>query len=119
MPARRHRPKRVGAEPVFGPAYFRKFYLNPRSRVTTPAEMRARAQLIAAILVQAGIPVRTILDAGCGIGLLGREVRRAIPRAAYLGLEVSEYLCRRYGWQRGRIEEYRKSPRTWAFCASV
>ena len=32
---------------VFGPEYFRKFYLDPRTRVTTAGEMRGRARLIA------------------------------------------------------------------------
>ena len=33
---------------VFGPAYFKKFYLNAATRVVTPGEMRVRARLIAA-----------------------------------------------------------------------
>ena len=86
---------------AFGPEYFRKFYLNPRTRVTTAGEMRARARLIAAILAQAGIPVRTILDAGCGIGLLRKPFAEVLPRARYTGLDASEYLCARYGWVSG------------------
>ena len=61
---------RSAASGIFGAAYFRKFYFDARTRVTTPAATRSRARLIAAILSQACIPVRTILDAGCGIGLL-------------------------------------------------
>ncbi len=91
---------------VFGPEYFRKFYLDPKSRVTTRAEMRARARLIAAILVQISVPVRTILDAGCGIGLLRKPFAEVLPRARYVGLERSEYLCSRYGWTRGSVVDY-------------
>jgi len=87
--------------------YYRRYYFDPRTAVATRAEMRARARLIAAATAYAGLPVRRMLDAGCGVGLLGRELQRALPRAAYTGLEVSEYLCRRYGWRRGRIEEHR------------
>ena len=57
--------------------------------------MRGRAQLIAAILRHAGIPVRSILDAGCGIGLLRKPFAAAMPRARYSGLEASEYLVAR------------------------
>jgi len=39
--------------------------------------MRGRAQLIAAILRHAGITVRSILDAGCGIGLLRKPFAEA------------------------------------------
>jgi len=87
----------------FGAAYFRKYYLNPDTRVVTPSEMRSRAALIAALLMHLQIPVRSILDAGCGIGLLRRPFAAVLPRARYVGLEFSEYLCRRYGWLRGSI----------------
>jgi SAM-dependent methyltransferase len=101
--------ERIAVKPqaaLFGPAYFRKFYLNPKSRVITPAEMRARARLIAAILVQANIPVRSILDAGCGIGLLRKPFAQALPSARYTGLDASGYLCARYGWTLGSIVDY-------------
>jgi len=91
---------------VFGPAYFRKFYRNAATRVVTPGEMRVRARLIVAILAQAGIPVRSILDAGCGIGLLREPFKKLLPRARYAGLEASDYLCRRYGWKSGSVVDY-------------
>jgi len=87
----------------FGAAYFRKFYVNPATRVVTAGEMRSRATLIAALLMHLQIPVRSILDAGCGMGLLRRPLAAVLPRARYVGLEFSEYLCRRYGWQRGSV----------------
>jgi 2-polyprenyl-3-methyl-5-hydroxy-6-metoxy-1,4-benzoquinol methylase len=94
----------------FDSAYFRKYYFNAATRVTTAAEMRGRARLIAAILQHAGIPVRSILDAGCGIGLLRKPFAAAIPRARYVGLETSAYLCSRYGWTRGSVADF--APRT-------
>ena len=94
------------AASVFGPAYFKKFYLSATTRVVTPGEMRLRARLIAAILAQTGIPVRSILDAGCGIGLLRKPFKEVLPRARYLGLEASDYLCDRYGWIKGSVVDY-------------
>src|SRR3984957_8315078 len=93
---------RPGAE-QFSAAYFRKFYLSSATRVVSAAEMRTRARLIAAILAQAAIPVRTILDAGCGIGLLRKPFAEVWPRARYAGLDASEYLCVRYGWSHGSV----------------
>ena len=29
-----------------------------------------------------------------------------MPGARYTGLETSEYLCRRYGWEHGELEHY-------------
>lgn len=91
----------------FGADYYRRYYYDPRTAVASRTETRARARLIAAAATYVGLPVRRMLDAGCGVGLLGRELRRLLPRAHYTGLESSEYLCRRYGWRRGRIEQYR------------
>jgi len=69
--------------------------------------MQARARLIAALTEHLGLPVRRILEAGCGTGMLRTPLRRLLPRAHYVALESSEYLCGRYGWKRGRIEAYR------------
>jgi SAM-dependent methyltransferase len=91
---------------AFGPAYYRKYYLDPATRVITAAEMRARARLICAILSHAALPVRTILDVGCGIGLLRKPFAELLPRARYTGLESSEYLCVRYGWVCGSVADY-------------
>jgi SAM-dependent methyltransferase len=90
----------------FSAAYFRKFYLNPATRVVTAAEMRSRAGTIASALRQCQIPVRRILDAGCGVGLLRGPFKEFLPGARYVGLESSEYLCGRFPWQRGSVVDY-------------
>jgi len=87
--------------------YYQRYYFNPRTAVISRAEMRARARLIAAYTVHIGLPVRRILDAGCGTGALRRTLLRYLPRSMYVGLETSEYLCQRYGWEHGRLETYR------------
>jgi SAM-dependent methyltransferase len=87
--------------------YYRRYYFDPRTAVASREEMRARARLIAALTAHAGLPVRRILEAGCGTGMLRAALLRLLPRAQYVALESSAYLCRRYGWTRGRIEDYR------------
>lgn len=91
----------------FDQAYYRRYYYDPRTAVTSREEMRARARLIGAFIEHVGLPVRRILDAGCGTGLLRAPLRRALPQATYIGLETSEYLCRRYGWLTGQVQDYR------------
>jgi SAM-dependent methyltransferase len=68
--------------------------------------MRARARLITAYTLHIGLPVRRILDAGCGTGAMRATLLRGLPRASYVGLETSDYLCQRYGWERGLLETY-------------
>jgi predicted TPR repeat methyltransferase len=86
--------------------YFRRFYLRRATRVVTPAEMRTRGRMIAAILAHAQIPVRRILDAGCGVGLLRKPFEEVLPRARYMGLDASPYLCKRYGWKQGSVADF-------------
>lgn len=86
--------------------YYRRFYFDDATAVTSRAEMHARGRLIAAYVELIGCPVRSILDAGCGTGLLRPALKRALPRATYTGLEISDYLCERYGWVKGSIASY-------------
>jgi SAM-dependent methyltransferase len=96
---------------AFDRDYYQRFYFNPRTAVTSRAEMRARARLIAACVQYVGLPVGRILDAGCGVGLLRAPLKRALRTADYIGLEFSEYLCRRYGWRQGSIATLRTRER--------
>jgi 2-polyprenyl-3-methyl-5-hydroxy-6-metoxy-1,4-benzoquinol methylase len=104
-----HRRSISRADPAatrFDRDYYRRYYFNPRTAVISRAEMRARARLVAAYALHIGLPVRRILDAGCGTGALRRTLLRCLPRSTYVGLETSEYLCQRYGWEHGRVQTY-------------
>jgi SAM-dependent methyltransferase len=99
--------------------YYHRFYFDPRTAVVSRAEMRARAGLIAAYAQHIGLPVRQVLDAGCGIGMLRAPLTRAFPRARYTGLEYSAYLCARYGWTRGSLADFRAEPFDLVVCYDV
>jgi SAM-dependent methyltransferase len=120
---RRQKPSKVHAHKSsnnFSAAYFRKFYLNPATRVVTMSEMRNRAAVIAAVLRQAQIPIRSILDAGCGIGLLRAPLAKILPRARYTGLEASSYLCGKFGWIAGSVVDYKpRKPADLVICYDV
>jgi len=104
----------------FGREYYQRYYFDPRTAVVSRSEMQARARLIAAFVAHAGLPVRRILEAGCGTGMLRGGLQKLLPHARYVGLESSEYLCRRYGWVHGRIEEYRpRAPFELVICYDV
>src|SRR5262244_837529 len=92
---------------IFDYAYYKRFYYDSKTAVTSRREMQGRARLIAAYALHTGLPVRRILDAGCGTGLLRPWLKRYLPRATYTGIEASEYLCKRYGWQRAQLETYK------------
>jgi SAM-dependent methyltransferase len=92
---------------AFDKAYYDRYYRDPRTAVTSRAEMAQRARMIAAAADYIGLPVRSVLDAGCGMGLMRRPLLRALPRATSTGLEVSDYLCARFGWQQGQLQNWR------------
>jgi SAM-dependent methyltransferase len=104
----------------FDRSYYQRYYFDPRTAVASRREMQARARLIAAFTAHAGLPVHRILDAGCGTGVLRAALTRLLPRAHYVALESSEYLCERYGFVHGRIEQYRvRAPFDLVICYDV
>jgi SAM-dependent methyltransferase len=90
----------------FDARFYARFYENPKTRVTTRSEMEARADAIASAVLLLDVPVRSILDAGCGLGWMRRGLLRRFPRARYVGLEVSEHLCKRFGWTNASLARY-------------
>lgn len=96
---------------AFDAAFYRRFYFDPRTQVTTRAESDERARTVAALVDHLELPVRTILDAGCGLGWMRRPLLRAFPRASYTGIEVSRHVCERYGWTHASIASYRTRKR--------
>jgi len=52
------------------------------------------------------VPVQRVLDVGCGIGLWRDAIAQHFPQASYHGVEYSEYLCQRYGWEQGSVVDY-------------
>ena len=95
----------------FGSDYYRRFYLTPATRAMSRTETELRGKLIAAAVKQLDLPVRRILDAGCGLGWFRKSLLQAFPRATYLGVEFSEYLCAKHGWTQGSVVDYRnRSP---------
>lgn len=106
MPPRRTR--RAGPDAAadrFGADYYRRFYGDPRTRVNDAAAVGALAEFVAAYLAYLDVPVRSILDVGCGVGHWQRAAARLWPRARYHGIEYSRFLCERFGWQQGSITD--------------
>jgi len=90
----------------FDKAYYDRYYRDPATRAVTPAAARRQAAFVAAYLKYLELPVRRILDVGCGVGTLLRALGKEFPHARLQGVEVSDYLCRRYGWQPGSVIDY-------------
>jgi 2-polyprenyl-3-methyl-5-hydroxy-6-metoxy-1,4-benzoquinol methylase len=103
----------------FDKAYYDRFYRNPETRAVTPAAVRRQAQFIAAYLQHLEVPVRQILDMGCGTGLLLRALGKALPKSNVRGVEFSDYLCETYGWQQGSVVDVNAGDADLVVCNDV
>jgi SAM-dependent methyltransferase len=99
------KPQKPG--PQFDARYYDRYYRSKRTRVTSPREIQTLGRFVCGYLGYMGLPVRRVLDAGCGLGYWRSVVAQHYPRARYTGIELSEYLCRELGWTQASIAEYR------------
>lgn len=90
----------------FDADYYRRFYADPGTRVGDLAATRKLARFVGAYLAFLGVPVRTILDLGCGVGHWRTVARALWPRARHHGVELSAVLCARFGWTPGSIVDF-------------
>lgn len=91
---------------TFDQAYYQRFYFDRKTRVVDPAHAERLGAFVAAYLQYLRVPVQRVLDMGCGIGLWRDLIARHFPAASYHGVELSDYLCQRYGWERGSVVDY-------------
>lgn len=103
----------------FDAAYYRRFYEEQDTCAGTPASAKRHAAFVAAYLKHLELPVRSILDVGCGLGRLLRALGRAYPGARLTGVEFSEFLCERYGWQPGSVIDCDPGPHDLVVCIDV
>lgn len=92
---------------MFDAGFYQRYYVNPQTRVASRADTLRLGRFVCAYVSYLGFTVKRVLDAGCGLGHLKTPVREFFPRARYVGLETSDYLCRRYGWIQESIADYR------------
>lgn len=106
--------------PSFDRAYYARFYENPKTRVTDSGQVERLAGFVASYLQYLGVGVRRVLDLGCGMGLWREPLARAFPEARYQGVELSTYLCERFGWTQGSVVDFAaKQPFDLVVCQGV
>jgi 2-polyprenyl-3-methyl-5-hydroxy-6-metoxy-1,4-benzoquinol methylase len=99
----------VESEQRFDARYYERYYRNPRTRATTPQAVKRQAAFVAAYLKHLDLPVRRILDIGCGLGWMLRALQNEYPKARCTGVEYSAHLCRTNGWTRGSVTDFTAS----------
>jgi SAM-dependent methyltransferase len=94
---------------TFDASYYQRYYFDRKTKVADPQHVERLGAFVCSYLKYLRVPVRRVLDIGCGIGLWRDIAARHFPQASYHGVEFSEYLCERYGWERGSVVDYRAS----------
>ena len=94
---------------IFDAAYYERFYFDKKTSVVDPAHMDRLGAFVAAYVQYLRVPMRRVLDVGCGIGLWQGLIARHFPDATYQGVELSAYLCERFGWQQASVVDYAAS----------
>ena len=94
---------------LFDEAYYQRFYFNKKTSVVDPEHVQRLGAFVCSYLQFIRVPVQRVLDVGCGIGLWRDVVKRHFPQAQFHGVEYSEYLCGRFGWERGSVVDYQAS----------
>jgi len=93
----------------FDREYYQRYYYNRNTRVTERRQAESLANLVCAFVRYHRLPVRRVLDMGCGLGYWRTAVLEQFPQANWTGVEISKYLCDQLGWVNGSVVDF--SPR--------
>lgn len=104
----------------FDEAYYQRYYFDKKTSVVDPQHMERLGNFVCSYLKYLRVPVRRVLDVGCGIGLWRGIIAQHFPQATFHGVEYSAYLCERFGWERGSVVDYRAGePFDFVICQGV
>ncbi|WP_213955882.1 class I SAM-dependent methyltransferase [Variovorax sp. dw_954] len=105
---------------AFDASYYQRYYFDKKTKVADPQHVERLGAFVCAYLKYLRVPVRRVLDVGCGVGLWRDIVARHFPQASFHGVEFSEYLCERFGWERGSVVDYQaRKPFDFVICQGV
>lgn len=105
---------------TFDAAYYERYYERPRTRVASPEDTARLARFVAAYLAQLRVgEVRSVLDLGCGLGWWKDPVQQLFPDAKYRGVEYSDHLVQKLGWEKGSVADYAGARADLVVCQGV
>lgn len=105
---------------LFDASYYARYYFDKKTKVADRLHVERLGAFVSSYLKYLRVPVRRVLDVGCGIGIWRDIVTQHFPQATYQGVEISEYLCGRYGWERGSVVDYQaREPFDLVICQGV
>jgi 2-polyprenyl-3-methyl-5-hydroxy-6-metoxy-1,4-benzoquinol methylase len=91
----------------FDEAYYKQYYEDPKTRVTSPKEHAHLAQHVFSFAAWNLLEIERVLDVGAGIGLWRDWIAKNAPKSEYTGTEVSEVMCKKHGFLQCDIARWR------------
>ncbi len=105
---------------VFDDQYYNRYYGLHKNRVADSNSVKLLADYVCSFTLHVQVRVSRILDMGCGIGLWKKPLRKKFPLAKYIGVEWSDFLCKKYAWEKGSVVDYTaKRPAELVICQGV
>lgn len=105
--------------PVFDEAYYERYYIKRATRVAEPAYFVNIARFVDAYCALLEVDVRSVLDLGCGIGSMKKPLEECFPKVPYTGVDISPYVCAKYGWELAGVDDYRGDAADLVVCHDV
>ena len=93
--------------PTFDKEFYDRFYRHPSTAVVKPEEFKRLASFVLGYLDYLNIPVRNVVDFGCGLGLWQAALEGLGRQVTYTGVEASTYLCDTYGWKHASVVDFK------------
>ena len=90
----------------FDREFFERFYVREETCASSPREFARLSRFVLAYLEYLEIPVAKVLDLGCGLGRWKQALHVHNPSIDYTGVDVSPYLCEKYGWIQSSVSEF-------------
>ena len=91
----------------FDEAYYHRYYESSQTRVISPEEHGNLAEFVFAFGRYNHIEIKSVLDVGAGIGLWKNWIEKNVKGVQYTGTEVSQAMCKKYGFQFRDIARWR------------
>lgn len=91
----------------FDEAYYRRFYLNPQTRIYDRDRQWALVAAMANLADWFGVTIRSALDVGAGVGWWGQWFAKYRPQVRFVSTEYEAEICKTYGHLQADIASWR------------
>ncbi len=103
----------------FDEAYYQRHYFDPATRVSDPQTVARLGRFVGSYLEYLDVEVERVLDFGCGVGHWKGVLEALFGNIDYEGVEISEFLCERFGWRHGSVVDCETEPADLVVCQGV